>query len=135
MNKGRAIPNGTAGSSSAEASVQSLFPAAGSCVRERALGGKHGMPAAGKTSAVRFPVYFSLAESSGLSRKRAAAGRVGSGLGQQCLGESRSSWSYSRGKHLTAVASRPRAAGKGREGKVLPGRRGEKAGLAPSGCH
>lgn len=52
------------------------------------------------------------------------------GSGQQRLAKSRSSWSYSRGKHLTAVVSWTWPAGK--RGKVLPGRRGENAVLVPS---
>lgn len=58
---------------------------------------------------------------------------VGSGSGQQRLAKSRSSWSYSRGKHLTAVVSWTWSAGKG--GKVLAGRRGENAVRVLSGSH
>lgn len=58
---------------------------------------------------------------------------AGVGSGQQRLAKSRSSWSYSRGKHLTAVVSWTWSAGK--RGKVFPGRRGENAVLVPSGSH
>lgn len=86
------------------------------------------MLAAGETSAARLPVYFYLAESSGLSREQAAAG---SRSGQRCLAEQEI-------LQLQQGEAPPRNYEQAlgcREGKVLPGRRGEKAGLAPTMSH
>lgn len=63
-------------------------------------------------------------------QERAAAH---AGSEQQRLAKSRSCWSYSRGKHLTAVVSWAWSAGK--RGKVLPGRRGENAVPVLLGSH
>lgn len=104
--------------------VQSLFHGGGNLCEERGLGGIHRVPAGLQLCVFQFipPCQWP---------QEWAAAHAGSE--QQRLAKSRSCWSYSRGKHLTAVVSWSWSAGKRR--KVVPERRGENAVLVLSGSH
>lgn len=104
--------------------VQSLFHGGGNFCEERGLGGTHRVPAG-----LQLCVFWFIPPCRWPQEWAAAH----AGSEQQRLAKSRSSWSYSRGKHLTAVVSWTWSAGK--RGKVLPGRRGENAVSVLSGSH